>query len=102
MSTARQIDLTGGESVYCINTFQMEKAQEVYEQAIEVDPDFLENAVNLAEYVFLAQDNHYTACTILRDVETRAADPDVMARWPLYNTLALDRALGLIEDHSCP
>ncbi len=28
---SRQIDLTGGESVYCINTFQMEKAQEVFE-----------------------------------------------------------------------
>jgi hypothetical protein len=26
----RQIDLTGGESVYCINTFQMEKAQELF------------------------------------------------------------------------
>lgn len=28
---SRQIDLTGGESVYCINTFQMEKAQELFE-----------------------------------------------------------------------
>lgn len=27
---SRQIDLTGGESVYCINTFQMEKAQELF------------------------------------------------------------------------
>ena len=26
---ARQIDLTGGESVYCINTYQMEKAAEL-------------------------------------------------------------------------
>ena len=25
-----QIDLTGGESVYCINTFQMQKAEEIY------------------------------------------------------------------------
>ena len=31
MSTARQIDLTGGESVYCINTLQMEKAIELYD-----------------------------------------------------------------------
>ncbi|MEE8441757.1 MAG: hypothetical protein V3S41_08555 [Spirochaetia bacterium] len=30
MSNAHQIDLTGGESVYCINTFQMEKAREIY------------------------------------------------------------------------
>lgn len=29
-STVRQTDLTGGESVYCINTFQIEKAQEMY------------------------------------------------------------------------
>jgi len=32
---ARQIDLTGGESVYCINTFQMEKAAELYAGADE-------------------------------------------------------------------
>ena len=30
MTTGRQIDLTGGESVYCINTFQIEKAEELY------------------------------------------------------------------------
>ena len=29
-ASGRQIDLTGGESVYCINTFQMEKARELY------------------------------------------------------------------------
>ena len=27
---SRQIDLTGGESVYCINTFQMERAVDLY------------------------------------------------------------------------
>lgn len=27
---SRQIDLTGGESVYCINTFQIQKAGELY------------------------------------------------------------------------
>jgi len=80
----------------------LEKARATYELAIDAGPDFLENAVNLAEHVFLAQDNHYTACTILRDVEADAGDPVVMNRWPLYNTLAVDRALGLIEDHSCP
>lgn len=31
MTTARQVDLTGGESVYCINTLQMEKASDLYE-----------------------------------------------------------------------
>ena len=30
MTPGRQIDLTGGESVYCINTYQIEKAQELY------------------------------------------------------------------------
>ena len=30
MSSARQLDLTGGESIYCINTFQIEKAQEMF------------------------------------------------------------------------
>ena len=30
MSTAQQLDLTGGESVYCINTFQIEKAEAMY------------------------------------------------------------------------
>jgi len=80
----------------------LDKAQETYELAIEVDPDFLENAVSLAEYVFLAQDNHYTACTILRDVEAKATDSEMMDIWPLYNGMALDRALALIEDHNCP
>jgi hypothetical protein len=28
---ARQLDLTGGESVYCINTFQMEKALDLFD-----------------------------------------------------------------------
>jgi hypothetical protein len=30
MSSGAQIDLTGGESVYCINTFQIEKAEAMY------------------------------------------------------------------------
>ena len=30
---ATQIDLTGGESVYCINAFQLAKAVELYESA---------------------------------------------------------------------
>ena len=80
----------------------LEKARATYELAIDVGPGFLENAVSLAEHVFLAQDNHYTACTILRDVEANAGDPAVMDLWPLYNALARDRALALIEDHSCP
>lgn len=29
-SFTRQLDLSGGESVYCITTFQMEKAAELY------------------------------------------------------------------------
>lgn len=29
-SAGRQIDLTGGESVYCINTFQIAKARELH------------------------------------------------------------------------
>lgn len=29
-SYTRQLDLSGGESVYCITTFQMEKAAELY------------------------------------------------------------------------
>ena len=30
-SLSRQIDLTGGDSVYCINTYQIEKANELFE-----------------------------------------------------------------------
>ena len=29
-TAGRQIDLTGGESVYCINTFQIAKARELH------------------------------------------------------------------------
>ena len=32
---ATQIDLTGGESVYCINTFQMEKAMQLFAEQSE-------------------------------------------------------------------
>lgn len=32
---SHQTDLTGGESVYCINTFQMEKAAELYQGSDE-------------------------------------------------------------------
>lgn len=28
---SHQVDLTGGESVYCINTFQMEKAADLFD-----------------------------------------------------------------------
>jgi hypothetical protein len=30
MNSARQIDLTGGDSVYCINAYQIERAEEMY------------------------------------------------------------------------
>jgi tetratricopeptide (TPR) repeat protein len=80
----------------------LDKARDAYEQAIEIDASFLENAVSLAEYVYVAQDNYFTACTVLRDVEVKAADTEIMALWPLYNTLAAERARGLIDDHGCP
>jgi len=30
MKVARQIDLSGGESIYCINTYQIDRAREMY------------------------------------------------------------------------
>jgi tetratricopeptide (TPR) repeat protein len=79
-----------------------EQARALYEQAIDVDPDFLENAVGLAEFVFLASKDTDTACTSLRDVLNAADDPAVVGVWPLYNALAVARAEALVADNRCP
>ncbi len=57
---AAQIDLTGGESVYCINTFQVAKARELYEgaggssQRIRAAIDSLESSLTRNERAAVA------------------------------------------------
>jgi tetratricopeptide (TPR) repeat protein len=69
-------------------------------RAMEIAPDFLENAVSLAEWVLRPTGETAAYCSTLRDTIALAADPAVMGAWPLYNELALQRAVTLSID--CP
>ncbi len=78
-----------------------EKAKEAFARAIELGPDFLENYVDAAEYVYKQGEEWDKFCANLREAITRGRDPKVMAAWPLYNALALKRAESLINDKKC-
>jgi hypothetical protein len=67
----RQIDLTGGESVYCINTFQMEKAQELFSSDSE-EAERVQNAVATLERDLTRNERATLAMMLLRRLK---ADP---------------------------
>ncbi len=75
------------------------RAEDLLRRAADIDPAYLENATDLAEWVLKARDDA-AFCATLADVRTRAADPTVMSAWPLYNTLALQQAEQLSTE--CP
>jgi len=66
-----------------------------YERSIEIDPDYLESYVNYAQYYALAAGHDDLAARLLRTLDEKATDPIVVAKWPLYNTLAIRRANAL-------
>ena len=76
------------------------RARELLNHAITIAPDFLQNAVDLSEWVLKQTKETQALCTTLQDVKTRAQDPAVMGAWPLYNELSLRRAEKLSSD--CP
>lgn len=63
-----------------------------FERSIEIDGDYLENYVNYAEYYAKPKRDWELFCGLLRTALDKAEDLTVMAKWPFYNKLALDRA----------
>jgi len=70
----------------------MVQAEAAFERAIELGPNFLENYVNYAEYYAKPEQEWDIFRDELNAALELAEDPEVMACWPLYNTLALRRA----------
>lgn len=78
----------------------VQRAGDLLTRAMEIAPDFLENVVSLAEWVLKPTGDTTAFCATLYVAIARAADPAVMGAWPLYNELALQRAVVL--SNSCP
>ncbi|MCX6091713.1 MAG: TRAP transporter TatT component family protein [Candidatus Bipolaricaulota bacterium] len=76
------------------------RARELLNRAIAIAPEFLQNAVDLSEWVLKQNKETQALCTTLQDVKTRAQDPAIMSTWPLYNELSLRRAESLSS--GCP
>ena len=70
----------------------MVEAKAAFERAIELGPNFLENRVDYAEYCAKPEQEWDIFRHELSAALELAEDPEVMACWPLYNTLALRRA----------
>jgi len=79
----------------------IDRAEEAFRSAISLGAGYLENKVDLAEYVMKPKGDTEGFCSLLREVLAEADDPEVIARWPLYNTLAVTRARDLLADGSC-
>ncbi|MGD9676478.1 MAG: TRAP transporter TatT component family protein [Candidatus Bipolaricaulia bacterium] len=78
------------------------RARELFDRAMVLAPDFLENPVNLAELVLKPSGDVAEACTFLQDVVARSADPEVMGAWPFYNELSTRQARKLLASLPCP
>lgn len=79
----------------------MDAAFAAHERALEIGPLYLENAVNFADFVLEPQEDWSRFCAVLTESIDQGGDPDVVAEWPLYNTLALRRASELLAQHPC-
>ncbi len=66
-----------------------------FERSIEIDPTYLENHVNYAEYYARAVGDDELLDNLIATVLEAAEDPDVVAAHPFYNALAIDRARSL-------
>ena len=70
----------------------LEQARVHFESALEIDPDYLENYVNYAEYYAKQKKDWNLFENLLSTALDKGKDPGVMATWPFYNTLSLKRA----------
>ncbi len=80
----------------------LDRASALFEQAIAFDPDYLENSVGLAEFVLKPRNQFLDYCSTLHEAVTRSEQPDIMAAWPLYNHLTVERAKNMLEADACP
>jgi tetratricopeptide (TPR) repeat protein len=78
----------------------LQRAGDLLRRAMEIAPNYLENAVSIAQWVLKPMGETAAYCSTLRDAMALAVDPAVMGAWPLYNELALRRAVALASD--CP
>jgi tetratricopeptide (TPR) repeat protein len=76
------------------------RSRELLARAMTLAPEFLQNAVDLSEWVLKPSGEGDALCTTLAGVKLDAQDSAVMSTWPLYNELALRRAVKLSSD--CP
>ena len=63
-----------------------------YERSMEIDPAYLESYVNYAQYYARPTGDNALCDQLLATAIELAADPQIMATWPLYNELAIRRA----------
>ena len=73
----------------------LEQARLHFENALEIDPDYLENYVNYAEYYAKQKKDWNLFESLLTIALDKGEDLGVTAKWPFYNTLSLERAKEL-------
>ncbi len=78
-----------------------DQARAAFAHAITLGPNFLENYVDAAEYVYKPDKDWTNFCATLHTAINLSKDPTAMAAWPLYNALALNRAKALITTEQC-
>lgn len=78
-----------------------DEAQLAFANAATIDPTFIENYVDDAEYIAKPAKNWAHFCSQITIALTAGANQETMAAWPLYNALALQRAQDLVAEHSC-
>lgn len=69
-----------------------------FARAIELDPSFVQNYVDQAEFYAKPRKEWDALCRLLRTALGQGADPAVATRWPLYNHLAVARAQALLAE----
>lgn len=69
-----------------------------FERSIQLDPTYLENHVNYAEYYARPAGDDALFDALLAAVLEAAEDPAIVGAHPFYNRLAIDRARALSAD----
>jgi tetratricopeptide (TPR) repeat protein len=69
-----------------------------FERSIELDPTYLENYVNYAEYYALPTGDNALFDELISTVLEAAEDPAIVGVHPFYNALAIERARELASD----